>query len=52
MSNKILTIKLKIDLTLKELKKLSRRRHGAKTYKKVLHDKILTKIDKTNVINS
>ena len=34
------------------MKKLSRRRHGAKTYKKVLHDEILTKINKTNAINS
>jgi hypothetical protein len=48
----MLTIKLKNDLTLKKLKKLSWRRHGAKTYKKVLHDEILTKINKTNAINS
>jgi hypothetical protein len=31
---------------------LSRRGHGAKIYKEVIHDEILTKINKTNAINS
>ncbi len=31
---------------------LSRRGHGAKIYKIVLHDEILTKINKTSAINS
>jgi hypothetical protein len=34
------------------LKKLNRRGHGAKIYKEVKHDKILTKINKTSAINS